>query len=405
MKKIRIGRSRDNDVVINDSSVSRNHAEIFFDGSTYFITDLDSLNGTFINGTRIRGSRELHTSDIVKLGGSLVPWRNYFKSDFVSASGQAGTAGNSGRVQVSPPNYVPPVSTKKSRPPAFLLMVILGLVGFGAVYYFISRDGKKDEKPPDQITQKYPDSKLPEKEKINYDYSCMNSGGKSSGVINAGSEIDKEVTKSLDVEVTQNEEIEEGKNTYNQLIEEGYDIVPNSRVERILTTLKANFNPTYPYKIFEIKMEDINAFTVGGYIFVSSEMLRFVNNDDELAAVIGHEIFHNECGHIKKHLQKQKIATGIFGQDLGGFILGVSQLFTISFGQKDEVECDLHGLDICVRAAYDPCAGVELWKRMKQLETDEKSDLDNLFRSHPYSEVREGCNRNHLSTNYNINCK
>jgi pSer/pThr/pTyr-binding forkhead associated (FHA) protein len=49
-----VGRAPGSDVVLSESSVSRNHARIFYEGGHYWIKDLDSANGTMLNGKRIR---------------------------------------------------------------------------------------------------------------------------------------------------------------------------------------------------------------------------------------------------------------------------------------------------------------------------------------------------------------
>jgi ABC transport system ATP-binding/permease protein len=68
-KVLRIGRAPDNDVVISDLSVSRHHAELRKVGETYQIVDLDSHNGTFVNGQRVV-SAPLTEGDIVGIGPS-----------------------------------------------------------------------------------------------------------------------------------------------------------------------------------------------------------------------------------------------------------------------------------------------------------------------------------------------
>ena len=79
-KLIKIGRSKENDIVISETSVSRFHAELFQDDEgNILITDLNSTNGTTINGVRLVGSQILQSNDIVKLGNSApLPWRTYF---------------------------------------------------------------------------------------------------------------------------------------------------------------------------------------------------------------------------------------------------------------------------------------------------------------------------------------
>ena len=89
MKEIKIGRSNDNDIVIDDNSVSRNHAIIFVSENATMIQDNNSTNGTFINGRRIQGSSPLQTNDILKVGNMPVPWRNYVGGNPSSNSNQS----------------------------------------------------------------------------------------------------------------------------------------------------------------------------------------------------------------------------------------------------------------------------------------------------------------------------
>jgi len=77
MGQIRIGRSKDNDITIDDASVSRHHATIIQTSSGIMINDNGSSNGTFINGNRINQESVLKKNDIVKLGTALIPWMNY----------------------------------------------------------------------------------------------------------------------------------------------------------------------------------------------------------------------------------------------------------------------------------------------------------------------------------------
>lgn len=77
MKQYTIGRSPDNDFIIDDASVSRHHATIIQTESGLLICDNGSSNGTFINGNRINQEAPLKEYDILKLGTALVPWMNY----------------------------------------------------------------------------------------------------------------------------------------------------------------------------------------------------------------------------------------------------------------------------------------------------------------------------------------
>jgi FHA domain/zinc-ribbon domain len=63
-----IGRSPDNDVFLDDVTVSRKHAVLAQDGNQFLIEDLGSLNGTFVNRRRIESPTRLETGDEVQIG-------------------------------------------------------------------------------------------------------------------------------------------------------------------------------------------------------------------------------------------------------------------------------------------------------------------------------------------------
>jgi len=69
-----IGRNLDNDLVIEDNSASRNHAEIFYDPDKNLLSirDLNSTNGTFLNLEKVDRIRDLKHNDIIRIGGSLI---------------------------------------------------------------------------------------------------------------------------------------------------------------------------------------------------------------------------------------------------------------------------------------------------------------------------------------------
>jgi pSer/pThr/pTyr-binding forkhead associated (FHA) protein len=64
----RIGRSADNDVVLDDAEVSRHHAVVSDTGTSFVITDLRSANGVYVHGRRIRGSVALTDRDRIGIG-------------------------------------------------------------------------------------------------------------------------------------------------------------------------------------------------------------------------------------------------------------------------------------------------------------------------------------------------
>jgi pSer/pThr/pTyr-binding forkhead associated (FHA) protein len=88
---IRVGRAEDNDIVIDEISVSRYHMSIFVDEeNTVFVTDLNSTNGTYINGNRITGTQIIQKNDILKVGFGKRPvkWMHHVTGEIPSRVSQ-----------------------------------------------------------------------------------------------------------------------------------------------------------------------------------------------------------------------------------------------------------------------------------------------------------------------------
>lgn len=80
MKVITIGRSKENDIAVNDLMVSRTHLQIVQDDSgVCSAVDLNSLNGTYVNGQRISGEVKLQPKDEIRIGNTILPWQEYIK--------------------------------------------------------------------------------------------------------------------------------------------------------------------------------------------------------------------------------------------------------------------------------------------------------------------------------------
>ena len=70
-----IGRDGANDLVVDDDEISSRHARITFSDDSFWVEDLDSTNGTFVNGERISSLTRLHDDDLLKMGRVMMKFK------------------------------------------------------------------------------------------------------------------------------------------------------------------------------------------------------------------------------------------------------------------------------------------------------------------------------------------
>ncbi|MFY9779628.1 MAG: M48 family metalloprotease [Candidatus Baltobacteraceae bacterium] len=145
-----------------------------------------------------------------------------------------------------------------------------------------------------------------------------------------------------------------------------------------------------PYNVKILDSPDINSFTIGGgYIYVNEGLLDFVQSDDELAGVLGHETGHNERRHTVTLPAKAEVVDLLFAiaSVLSPFLFGLGQVAgpgIIAKAQRgDELQADQYGLLLMSRAGYDPDAMVSFMNHMGVLEGDESSLVDSYLADHP----------------------
>ncbi len=121
--------------------------------------------------------------------------------------------------------------------------------------------------------------------------------------------------------------------------------------------------------------KELNAFCMpGGKIaFYNGILATLQLSDDEVAAIMGHEMAHALREHARERMGKTA-ATRIGASVLSAFLgLGSTgdallnmggQLLTLKFSREDESEADIVGMELAARAGYDPQAGVTLWQKM-----------------------------------------
>lgn len=176
------------------------------------------------------------------------------------------------------------------------------------------------------------------------------------------------------------------------------------RIQTIAKKLaQVSDHPEFSYEvtIFE-KPDVVNAFCLpGGKIGVFTGLFDpqkgLVNpqNNDELAAVLGHEMAHATLRHVTRRLTTMNgigFLSSLIGQGVGESWRDVfyqvvqtgTTLYFPSYSRKHEEEADQVGLYYLVRAGFDPKAAVRIWGRAAQ-GNSKKQDDSSFFATHPSS--------------------
>lgn len=145
-----------------------------------------------------------------------------------------------------------------------------------------------------------------------------------------------------------------------------------------------------PYSIKVIKDSQINSFaTMGGFVYVNEGLVDFVQSDDELASVVGHETGHIERRHVITTNSKAEILNLLFGiasifspiiYEFGG-LAEAGLMAKIERG--DELQADRYGLQLMSRAGYDPESMVTMMAHLGVLQDEHSDAVSKYLEDHP----------------------
>ncbi len=168
-------------------------------------------------------------------------------------------------------------------------------------------------------------------------------------------------------------------------------------VDSLVAQLPANF-PRYAWEVQVFQDDNPNAFALpGGKVGVNTGMWKVAKNQDQLAAVIGHEIGHVIARHGAERVSQQ-LAAGVTMEAVGaysgartspentkmilsGLGLGAQLGVLLPFSRTHESEADVIGQEMMARAGFDPQAAVALWQNMLQASSGGRTPQ--ILSTHP----------------------
>lgn len=186
------------------------------------------------------------------------------------------------------------------------------------------------------------------------------------------------------------QEMQLGLQSYRQILADSRGQVQTSgplvekvrEVGRRISKAAENEDPGFKWEFNVIDSRQVNAFALpGGYTAVYTGIIPVAENENGLAAIMGHEIGHALAHHGAERMAQQNlqrivgagVSVSAGGMDVGaqravmGVFGGISKYgYALPFSRSHESEADYIGLILMARACYDPREAPRLWERMKK---------------------------------------
>lgn len=185
--------------------------------------------------------------------------------------------------------------------------------------------------------------------------------------------------------------------------------------ERLASYTEAD-NPTLPWEFTLLDSEVVNAFALpGGKVFVSRGLVSRLDDEAELACVLGHEIGHVTAKHVDERISRQllvtgaAVAAGVAAQESDKewvkkavpVVVGVGATgYILSFGRQQELEADRLGMRYAARAGYDPRALVAVLEVLRDEANSSGGRGLEIFSTHPDPDRRITLAQEELAEHY-----
>ncbi|MDX1618893.1 MAG: M48 family metalloprotease [Balneolaceae bacterium] len=219
-------------------------------------------------------------------------------------------------------------------------------------------------------------------------------------------EEEKEIGREADQQIQQQYGIYDDPELLAYVRQLGRDVLSVSHMRREDTDPKYK-NTEFHFRV--LNSEVVNAFALpGGYIYVTRGLLSHLNNEAQLAVVLGHEIGHVAARHASQRVLEQQIGQialiggavagqellGLPGQDILNLGGTAAQLLFLRYGRDDERESDRLGVEYAALENYQAGEGAEFFNTLERLSEQAGQNLPSFLSTHPDPGERESTIRN-----------
>ncbi|MBT8316693.1 MAG: M48 family metalloprotease [Lutibacter sp.] len=184
------------------------------------------------------------------------------------------------------------------------------------------------------------------------------------------SEVNEFTGKTQHISLTPQEEVAIGLQSAPQMAQQHGGLYPDQNYQKFVdqvgrklvnNTIAKKTNYNYDFHLLK-DAQTINAFALpGGQIFITYALFSKLENEDQLAGVLGHEIGHVVGRHSAERMAKQGLTQGLLSGVAVGFdpttadgAAAIANMLNMSYGRDDELESDELGVKFMIDAGYNP---------------------------------------------------
>ena len=210
--------------------------------------------------------------------------------------------------------------------------------------------------------------------------------------------------------MSEDAELEMGKKYYSQILQ-SQTLYQNPKIQSYVQSIgnslaELSHRSDLIYRFTVLDSPDVNAFALpGGYIFINRGLMAYLSSEEELAAVLGHEIGHVTARHSVKQISQSQILSIISyavareaGSAAGDLTNIASGALVAGYGRDMELQADSLGAEYMAKLGYSPSGMIDTLSVLKEHELYSKEvskrrgsnpqTYHGIFASHPSNDNR-----------------
>jgi len=229
--------------------------------------------------------------------------------------------------------------------------------------------------------------------------------------------------------MSEDTELEMGRNYYSQILQ-SQTVYDDSRIQNYVQSIgdslaKTSHRANLIYRFTVLDSPEVNAFALpGGYIFINRGLMAYLSTEEELAAVLGHEIGHVTARHSVRQISQAQLLSIVSsvvaskaGSAAGDLTNIASGALVAGYGRDMELQADSLGAKYMVKQGYSASGMINTISVLKEHEIYSKEvskrrgtvqqTYHGIFSSHPSNDnrlkeiIKDADNLNQNALNFN----